>query len=55
MQFMKLLKKFDLFAPGLSLNFKGEETFKTNLGGLLGILCLAPSLLYFYYKGEGLV
>ena len=47
---MNLLKNFDIFAPGLAVNFRGEETHKTNLGGILGILSLCITVPYFITK-----
>ncbi len=35
-----MLKKFDNFGKAITLNFKGEDTFKTNVGGLLSLVLM---------------
>ena len=47
---MEFLKNFDIFASGISLNYRGQEQFKTYWGSFLGVICLSISLPYFYYK-----
>ena len=40
------LKKADYFGAPISLNFKGETTFKTSIGGALSIIILLGLLAY---------
>jgi hypothetical protein len=46
------MEKFDLFGKSISANFRGEEKYKTKVGGLLSILLatfiLASGSLKFY-------
>jgi hypothetical protein len=47
---MKMLKKFDQFGKAITLNFKGEETFKTKVGGLLSILLFVAINAFAIWK-----
>lgn len=35
-----MLLKFDNYGKAITLNFKGEDTFKTNVGGLLSLVLM---------------
>ena len=38
------IRKRDIFGVPVSLNFKGEETFKTTFGGLITLICIVISV-----------
>ena len=40
------IKSRDRFATPISLNYKGESTFKTGIGGLFSLLLLWGLLIY---------
>lgn len=40
-----LLKSFDNFGHPIHVNYKGEETFKSQVGGVLSLLSLALTLV----------
>ena len=44
----KLLKKFDLFGESVSINYKGNSTYTTKVGGLFGLVSISL-ILYFLY------
>ena len=43
--FSNLLKSIDSFGHPIQVNYKGEETFKSQVGGLLSLLSLALTLV----------
>ena len=45
-----MLKKFDNYGKAITLNFKGEDTFKTNLGGLLSLVLMIATSAYAVIK-----
>ena len=42
----KQLRSLDAFGAPIRVNFKGEDTFKTRLGGLLSIFTFTLLLMY---------
>jgi hypothetical protein len=45
-----MLKKFDNYGKAITLNFKGEDTFKTNVGGLLSLVLMIGTFAYAVFK-----
>ena len=45
-----MLKKFDNYGKAITLNFKGEETFKTNVGGLLSLILMIGTFTYAVFR-----
>ena len=45
----------DIYGQAISLNYKGNDTFKTVPGGLLSILLLILILAYTFLKGKYMV
>ena len=45
MSLSKLLKSIDSFGHPIQVNYKGEETFKSQVGGVLSLLSLALTLV----------
>ena len=45
-----MLKKFDNYGKAITLNFKGEDTFKTNVGGLLSLLLMIGTSAFAVIK-----
>ena len=45
-----MLKKFDHYGKAITLNFKGEDTFKTNVGGLLSLALMIGTFAYAIIK-----
>ena len=43
--FSNLLKSIDSFGHPIQVNYKGEETFKSLVGGVLSLLSLALTLV----------
>ena len=43
--FSNLLKSIDSFGHPIHVNYKGEKTFKSQIGGLLSLLSLAMTLV----------
>ena len=41
-----MLEKFDQNGKAITLNFKGEDTYKTKVGGLLSLLLMIGMLYY---------
>jgi len=56
-QINNLLKRNDLFGKNVQINFgsylykneKGEEKYKTSIGGLISIFCFTFYGYFFYY------
>ena len=42
-------KQADIFGRPVRLTFKGQDTFKTAIGGLLTVLMVILSILYFSF------
>ena len=40
------IKKFDIFGNGFNLTFKGNDTYLSSIGGILGIITYVLMLLY---------
>ena len=45
-----MIKKFDNYGKAITLNFKGEDTFKTNVGGLLSLALMIGTFAYAIIK-----
>ena len=41
-----LLKKLDIFGPGVSFNIRGKETVKSSVGGIFSIINNACCVCY---------
>jgi hypothetical protein len=50
-----MLKKFDNYGKAITLNFKGEDTFKTNVGGLLSFVLMIVTFAYAVYRFRTLI
>ena len=45
-----MLKKFDNYGKAITLNFKGEDTFKTNVGGFLSLVLMIGTFAYAVFR-----
>jgi len=45
-----MLKKFDNFGKPITVNFKGEDTFKTNVGGVLSLILMTGIFTFAIFK-----
>ena len=50
-----MLKKFDTYGKPITVNFKGEDTFKTNVGGLLSLILMTGIFTFTIFKFVTLV
>jgi hypothetical protein len=50
-----MLKKFDNYGKAITLNFKGEDTFKTNVGGLLSFVLMIVTFAFAVYRFRTLI
>lgn len=41
-----MLEKFDRYGNAITLNFKGENTYKTKVGGLISVLLMTVMTAY---------
>ena len=44
---MNKVRQSDLFGVPVNLTYKGEESFRTFMGGLISILFVIASIIYF--------
>ena len=51
----EVIKERDIYGQPISLNYKGDDTFKTVPGGLLSILLLFLIMAYTFLKGKYMV
>jgi hypothetical protein len=45
-----MLEKLDRYGKAITLNFKGENTYKTKVGGLLSVLLMTVMAAYAIVK-----
>ena len=45
-----MLEKFDLYGQKINLKFKGSDTYKTKVGGVLSLLLIASMTAYAISK-----
>jgi len=45
-----MLQKFDKYGKAITLNFKGDDTFKTNVGGLLSLTLMMGTFAFAIYR-----
>ena len=50
-----MLKKFDNYGKAITLNFKGEDTFKTNVGGLLSLVLMIVTFVFAVMRFKALI
>ena len=44
-----MVKRFDQYGKAITLNFKGEDSFKTKVGGLMSLLLIVGMLGFAIY------
>jgi hypothetical protein len=44
------MEKLDLFGKGVSVNFKGNETYRTKVGGLISLILVLSILLFASFR-----
>ena len=53
--FGNFLRSWDKYGQPISVNYKGEDAFRTPIGGLITILAYCLVIAYSVVKGEQLV